>query len=289
MPINPVSRLIITQEGGFIHLRNLSPSRLKELQMEILNLGGAEEENIPPRLKSRKKTKAKVAIGIGSLAAITGLGSTLAASISLNGGDPVEFGQGVAITAACNGEEDITFTPNSEYLADEGRFVLSSFTLSGINTSVTDQYTGIGCAGKVLIIRAYTDNSEFVDYTDGGDPYLTDPLYFSRERYTDQYGVETGADYKNSAIAIKISDDGTSFENVYSNFDGTDGTDDFWIWDSSVSYGTGSVEISFGGSTDSGLNSAAIDKFTVESVESINTDDDLADDGADWYASTYGG
>ncbi len=248
-----------------------------------MNLGGAEEENIPPRLKSRKKTKVKVAMGIGSLAAITGLGSTLAASITLNGDDPVEFGQGVAITAACNGDDDITFTPTSEYLADEGRFVLSSFTLSGINTSVTDQYTGIGCAGKVLIIRAYTDNSEFVDYTDGGS--TSDPLNFSRERDTDEYGVETYTDYKNSAIAIKISDEGDSFENVYSN--DTDGTSDFWIYDNSVSNGTGSVEITFGWSTDSGLNSAAIDKFTVESVESINSNDDGNEDGADWYATTY--
>ena len=246
--------------------------------MEILNLGGAEEENIPPRLKSRKKTKVKVAVGIGSLAAITGLGSTLAASITLNGDDPVEFGQGVAITAACNGDDDITFTPTSEYLADEGRFVLSSFTLSGINTNTTDQYTGIGCAGKVLIIRAYTDNSEFVDYTSGGS--TSDPLYFSRERYTNGDGVETGADYKNSAIAIKISDDALSFETVYSNDSSSDATNDFWIDESSVSYGTGSVSVSFGGSNDSGLNSAAIDKFTVESVESIDTVND-------WYASTY--
>lgn len=261
--------------------------------MEILNLGGAAEENIPPRLKSRKKTRVKVAVGIGSLAAITGLGSTLAASISLNGGDPVEFGQGVAITAACNGEEDITFTPNSEYSPDEGKFLLSSFTLSGINTNVTDQYTGIGCAGKVLIIRAYTDNSEFVDYA-GGNPYLTEPLYFSRERITNEYGVETGADYKNSAIAIKIADDGLSFTAVYANEDYSntyDGetkytTADFYL-NSGVAYGLGSATVYLGEEYNSGLNSAAIDKFTVESVESINTNDDLADDGADWYASTY--
>jgi hypothetical protein len=256
--------------------------------VEILNLGGAEEENIPPRLKSRKKTKVKVAVGIGSLAAITGLGSTLAASITLNGDSPVEFGQGVAITAACNGEDDITFTPTSEYLPDEGKFVLSSFTLSGINTNTTDQYTGIGCAGKVLIIRAYTDNSEFVDYTDGGDPYLTNPLNFSRERNVNEYGVEQWADYYNSAIAIKISDDGLTFEEVYSNDDQSntyDGnlkttTDDFWFSDSNSSYGVGTVTVAFGGEYNSGLNSAAIDKFTVESVESIDT-------VYDWYASTY--
>jgi hypothetical protein len=247
--------------------------------VEILNLGGAAEENIPPRLKSRKKTRVKVAVGIGSLAAITGLGSTLAASISLNGGDPVEFGQGVAITAACNGDEEITFTPNSEYSPDEGKFLLSSFTLSGINTDVTNQYTGIGCAGKVLIIRAYTDNSEFVNYTEGGD--VTDPLYFSRERYVSD-GVEYDADYYNSAIAIKIGEDG-NFEQVYSNTSGNDGTRDFWLDAdlSNVSYGLGAVTVQLGGWGDSGLNSAAIDKFTVESVESIDTDND-------WYASTYG-
>ena len=263
--------------------------------MEILNLGGAEEENIPPRLKSRKKTKVKVAVGIGSLAAITGLGSTLAASITLNGDSPVEFGQGVAITAACNGDDDITFTPTSEYLPDEGKFVLSSFTLSGINTNTTDQYTGIGCAGKVLIIRAYTDNPEFVDYTDGRDAYLTDPLYFSRERYANQYGVEQWADYKNSAIAIRIADDGLSFEEVYANEDASNNyrgetkysTDDFWFSNTNVSYGVGTVTVQFGGEYNSGLNSAAIDKFTVESVESINTNDDGADDGADWYETTY--
>lgn len=261
--------------------------------MEILNLGGAEEENIPPRLKSRKKTKVKVAVGIGSLAAITGLGSTLAASISLNGGDPVEFGQGVAITAACNGEEDITFTPNSEYSPDEGKFLLSSFTLSGINTNVTDQYTGIGCAGKVLIIRAYTDNSEFADYA-GGNPYLTDPLYFSRERYADEYGVEQWSDYKNSAIAIKIADDGLSFTAVYADYDSEEdyrgatkySTNDFYL-SSVVAYGLGSATVYLGEEYNSGLNSAAIDKFTVESVESINSDIDGNDDGADWYASTY--
>ena len=262
--------------------------------MEILNLGGAEEESIPPRLKSRKKTKVKVAMGIGSLAAITGLGSTLAASITLNGDNPVEFGQGVAITAACNGDDDITFTPTSEYLPEEGRFVLSSFTLSGINTSVTDPETGIGCAGKVLIIRAYTDDSDFVDYTDGGDPYLSDPLFFSRESMKNEYGVETSADYKNSAIAIRISDDGSSFAEVYANEDSSNtyrsstrySTDDFWIGQSVVNY-LGSVTVELGGTYNSGLNSAAINKFTVESVESINTDDDGAEDNADWYASTY--
>jgi hypothetical protein len=263
--------LIITHKGGFIHPGNLSPSRLKEQQVEILNLGGAEEENIPPRLKSRKKTKVRVAVGIGSLAAITGLGSTLAASITLNGDAPVEFGQGVAITAACNGDADITFTPTSEYLTGNGEFVLSSFELSGINMSATDPVTGIGCAGKVLIIRAYTDDSDFVNFTVGSD--IASPLYFSRD----------GGDYYNSGIAIKIPENNGDFVDVYTDARNNYRTDDVYIND----WSSGSVEINVRDWSNRGLDSRAINKFTVESVESINTDDDGNDDGLDWYASTY--
>ena len=81
---------------------------------------------------------------------------------------------------------------------------------------------------------------------------------------------------------------------MYSNGENTDGaggvsTGTFDIdFDSngSVAYDFGSVTVELRKSLNSGLNAAAIDKFTVESVESISTDDDLAD-GEDWYASTY--
>ena len=79
--------------------------------MEILNLGGAED-SYSPAPKSRKKLR--VILGIGALAAVTGLGSTLAANISLNGGGNVEFGQGVATTAAC--DDTITLTPVSTFV-----------------------------------------------------------------------------------------------------------------------------------------------------------------------------
>ncbi len=254
-------------------------NQLKESQLEILNLGGAGDENIPPRLKSRKKTKLKIAAGIGSLAAITGLGSTLAASISLNSGQPVEFGQGVATTAACNGEEDITFTPNSTYLPEQSIFVLESFTLSNIDMSTPDPYTGIGCAGKVLIIRAFTDQDEFDYFTVDGDGNGTSsPLYLSRESY--DYDDPTNSSFYNSGIAIKIADDGQSFEEFYTDEDDTDGREDFYGLYNTIESEIGSVTITFGLWADSGLNSAALDKFTVESVDEIDTDND-------WYSSTY--
>ena len=274
MLITPIRGLLVSIEKVHKDL-----NQLKESQLEILNLGGAGDENIPPRLKSRKKTKLKIAAGIGSLAAITGLGSTLAASISLNSGQPVEFGQGVATTAACNGEEDITFTPNSTYLSEQSIFVLESFTLSNIDMSAPDPYTGIGCAGKVLIVRAFTDQDGFDYFTvDGATFGTSSPLYLSRYSYDND--DPTDSDFYNSGIAIKIADDGLSFEQFYTDEDVTEGRDDFYSLDNTIESEIGSVTITFGLWTNSGLNSAAIDKFTVESVDEIDTEND-------WYSSTY--
>ena len=98
--------------------------------MEILNIGGANE-NSGPAPKSRKKLR--VILGIGALAAVTGIGSTLAANISLNGGGNVEFGQGVATTAAC--DDDITLTPVSEFsnTEEDATFAMTAIQVSGID------------------------------------------------------------------------------------------------------------------------------------------------------------
>jgi len=98
--------------------------------VEILNLGGAAEENSAAP-KSRKKFR--VILGIGALAAVTGIGSTLAANISLNGGGNVEFGQGVATTAAC--DDDITLTPISEFsnTEEDATFAMTAIQVSNID------------------------------------------------------------------------------------------------------------------------------------------------------------
>ena len=98
--------------------------------MEILSLGGAAEENNSAP-KSRKKIS--MLLGIGALAAVTGIGSTLAANISLNGGGNVEFGQGVATTAACDG--NITLTPVStfENTAEDPTFAMTAIQVSDID------------------------------------------------------------------------------------------------------------------------------------------------------------
>jgi hypothetical protein len=76
--------------------------------MEILNLSGNDGSG------AEKSSKSRAFIGIGVIAAAVGLSSTLAANISINAG-PVEFGQGVAQTVACSGDESVIVTPATSF------------------------------------------------------------------------------------------------------------------------------------------------------------------------------
>ena len=177
--------------------------------MEILNLGGNADENDQTAPKKKTNKNFKLALGIGSLAVMVGLGSTLAANISLNGGGAVEFGQGVAQTISCqqdltstptpNNDRSVIVTPISEFQnTGNGTFVLSQIQLSGLDihrvgydyqndevisdtTGHTGQYKDSSgnwqntCDGKWLIIKAYTDSdgvaSAASGYREAGSGY----------------------------------------------------------------------------------------------------------------------
>ena len=112
--------------------------------MEILKF---ENSSRPARKKS---SSSKVVLGLAGIAAVALLGSTLAANISLNSGAGVEFGQGVALTSACDGT--ITSTPAATFAnaADGGSFNFSSVAFSDIAAA---------CDGKVFTLKAYGDTS----------------------------------------------------------------------------------------------------------------------------------
>lgn len=160
--------------------------------MAILNFGGGAHNNKPT---NRSRKKFHVILAIGAVTAVAGIGSTLAASISLNGGGNVEFGQGVVTTSAC--DNDITLTPISTFSNAEvdATFAMTSIEVSGIDLTPEgwdqmafdgpawdphfnyathtwdagfEQYSGkyrneFGvwtntCENKVLMLRAYTNN-----------------------------------------------------------------------------------------------------------------------------------
>jgi hypothetical protein len=112
--------------------------------MEILKF---ENSARPVRKKS---SSSKVMLGLAGIAAVALLGSTLAANISLNGGSGVEFGQGVALTTAC--DSTITSTPTATFAnaANGGTFNFTTVAFSGIASD---------CWGKTFTLKAYGDSS----------------------------------------------------------------------------------------------------------------------------------
>ena len=115
-----------------------------ENKMEILKF---ENSSRPVRKKS---SSSKVMLGLAGIAAVALLGSTLAANISLNSGAGVEFGQGVALTTACDSE--ITSTPTATFANAEGGGTFNFSTVAFSNVSSA-------CLGKTFTLKAYGDTS----------------------------------------------------------------------------------------------------------------------------------
>lgn len=104
--------------------------------MSILNL------NTPQGGNSGGKKKAKMWMGAGLLAAVLGVGSTLAANITINSPElTTEFGQGVTQTVYCGeNESSVNVSPASSYVNPtfKVRFYTNT-TSSDVPTSATKQ------------------------------------------------------------------------------------------------------------------------------------------------------
>jgi hypothetical protein len=130
--------------------------------VEILNLGnGSEDSSAQASPKSKKLKVAKAAIGIGTIASFAGLGSTLAANITLNDDQNVEFGQGVAQTAACDAD-GFTITPISYYDPDSSTFRLDYVEVSGLNLIPE----GADAATAAYDASAYDGSYSYSEYAD---------------------------------------------------------------------------------------------------------------------------
>lgn len=239
--------------------------------MEILNLGGSYE----PSARAPKK-KFKVLLGVGLLAAVMGMGSTLAASITLSSGNPVEFGQGVAATTAC--DPSLTVTPYSTYINREtstaAGFVFSSVTISGIDTSTTDT-TGAGCGGRYLVLKAYTDTVTAASKYGVSTSSVSQPLYLgwkypvtgANTGYV-AGGVGNGGTGYNAGISISIPSSGSTC---------TVKVDNSVLYDKNAitcsmtpgAAGAAAVTIAFyagsGANVTTGVASSAVAKLTLES------------------------
>jgi hypothetical protein len=104
----------------------------------------------------------KFIFGAVILLALPVIGTTLAASISINSGSSVQFGQGVIQATAC--DESITVTANTSFTnaSGAGSFNVDTITLSGIADA---------CSAKTFTVRAYdTTTATPLTVNSGGTP-----------------------------------------------------------------------------------------------------------------------
>jgi hypothetical protein len=113
---------------------------------------------------ARRRTR--IFAGFITLIAVTYFGSTFAASISLGSTSPIEFGQGSRAAVACDADDVFTAIAES-WDNDQVWFKVDTITLTGINNTVTDATTGIGCRGKKIIVRLIGEDGALTIGEDG--------------------------------------------------------------------------------------------------------------------------
>jgi hypothetical protein len=214
--------------------------------------------NLNPEPASSKKSKNyKKALRVGGAVSLVGIGSTFAANISLNQGANVEFGQGVAQTAACDAD-GFSITPVTSYDNAHSIFRVDSIQVSGLNlTPVGTGYSAAGygtqdeaktahpgqyydgstwkrtCDGVVLDFAAYTDDVAYANYTRG--VYDSSQNYTSTSKpvaWSQQNGLPNEYD-------SRWHDYNTAFAIIIDTADGNGGeTTNFGIgWDTNDSWG----------------------------------------------------
>jgi len=165
----------------------------------LLNLDDSSGSKSKSKFASSVKKPIKSILGIGALAGVIALGSTFAANINLNGGGPVEFGQGVSETTAC--DNSVLITPESTFVnaSGSGSHMFTSLKISGIDSS------NHMCDGKIFRIKAYGDSGQ---------------LDLLNYRYADEttHAVLEDADYK----SIEITDTAGTFSWTSGGTDGDD-------------------------------------------------------------------
>ena len=105
----------------------------------------------PVEPKTNQKSLSTRLFSISVVGIFLLVGSTLASNINLGSGQSVEFGQGVAITAAC--DDQIVLTPIVSFVNSPGggSFYFSSFRLSEIDL--------VACNGVSFSLKAYGNES----------------------------------------------------------------------------------------------------------------------------------
>ena len=128
----------------------------------------------------------KLVIVVVAAVLIPKIGSTFAGSITLNGGQSVEFGQGTVMTTAC--DESITITPTSRFSTLDRKFYLGDITVSGLDE--------VECDYDMFTITVFDQSGSPIDICEenveeeeeeGFDWFTSDALQLAYRDSTDSW------------------------------------------------------------------------------------------------------
>ena len=111
--------------------------------------------------------RTRIVLGLFVVIATPMFVSTLAASVTLNNGDAVEFGQGAGLVIAC--DEEIVTRINEEWYQTDEVFQVSTIELTDLNVAEST-VANSGCGGKVIKIQLLDVGGQPLTIGDSPDP-----------------------------------------------------------------------------------------------------------------------
>jgi hypothetical protein len=116
--------------------------------MEILSFEGSNG--------SSKRKRSNKFIAIASIVALGFMGSTFAASITLNGNSDIQYGQGITEAVSC--ASDLIITPANTFTGTQ--FNLETITVLDSSTVTTAANAGLGnCTGKQITVKTFNSSN----------------------------------------------------------------------------------------------------------------------------------
>ena len=194
--------------------------------MSILNL------NTPQGGNSVGEKKTKIWMGVGLLAAVLGVGSTLAANITINSPEGnTEFGQGVTQTVYCgDGESSVKVTPASSYTnattwispnpsfnfitntSGESTTAVSPVTIYGNSSGLSPQFVS-SSSSKVgwWLPNTSTTAAPYATQPSAPQVAASPSSYYFTERNSNGTFKKPAATPSPSASAVRVSDELANF------------------------------------------------------------------------------
>ena len=165
----------------------------------------------PEAKPALKKKPLALTLAAAVIAAVLAIGYALASNITINGGTPIDFGQGVTKVVACSGRDFVRINLSSHYTNDNenSSFKLSSLTLSHIPYKCWDKKFTFQIVGDNKTILEIDGSKKSIAATyEGGDTFSDDGVITNAigSRVRGNYGAFTLEITTPVAVSNQIQD-----------------------------------------------------------------------------------